>query len=370
MQAADFRIVEAKGGAVLALSGDWTATALGRAPRRLARALQGRKLSAVDLSDLAGVDTVGLLAVLRASDEPLPAKGWSARPEAKRLFDYVRGLEPEKGPPPPRLDPITRSLVRIGQGVFDFAQEMTGSMIFIGRLVMALGAALSRPRTIRWPAWFSLTERAGMDAIPIVAVTNFFIGAVIAFLGADLLTDFGASVFTVDLIAISVLREFAVVITAVLLAGRSASAFAAELGSMKMTQEVDAMQVMGVDPFQALVIPRLMSLLLMLPLLTFVAMVAGLAGGVLVAWAKLDLSPAFFLQRVTAYVPIQHFWVGVSKAPVFAVVIAAIGCRQGFAVRGDVLSLGRRVTAAVVHAIFAIIVIDAIFAMIYLEAGV
>ncbi len=182
-----------------------------------------------------------------------------------------------------------------------------------------------------------------------------------------MLRQFGAEVFAVELIGIAVLREFNILITAVLLAGRSASAFAAELGSMKMNQEIDAMKVMGVDPFEALVFPRFAALLFTIPLLTFVATLAGLAGGLLVTWSVLDLGPSFFLQRIVDSVGINQFWIGLSKAPVMAAVIAGIGCRQGLEVGGDVESLGRRVTAAVVHAIFAIILIDAIFALIYME---
>jgi len=156
----------------------------------------------------------------------------------------------------------------------------------------------------------------------------------------------------------------------VLLAGRSASSFAAEIGAMKMNQEIDAMQVMGVDPFEALVLPRFLALLFAIPLLTFVAALAGLAGGMLVTWMALDLSPAFFLQRILDNVGPKHFWIGLSKAPVMAIVIAAIGCRQGMEVGGDVESLGRRVTAAVVHAIFSIIFLDAVFAVMYMELNV
>jgi phospholipid/cholesterol/gamma-HCH transport system permease protein len=213
-------------------------------------------------------------------------------------------------------------------------------------------------------------ERAGLDALPIIAVTNFFIGATVAFLGASLLTQFGASVFTVELIGVAVLREFGVLITAVLLAGRSASSFAAELGAMKMNQEVDAMQVMGVDPFEALVLPRFLAMLCMTPLLTFVADIAGLAGGVVVTWAVLDLSPTFFLQRLLDNVGVVQLNLGLVKAPVMAVLIAAIGCRQGLEVGGDVEQLGRRVTSAVVQAIFSIIVIDAVFALVFMELGV
>jgi phospholipid/cholesterol/gamma-HCH transport system permease protein len=166
---------------------------------------------------------------------------------------------------------------------------------------------------------------------------------------------------------VGVLREFAVLITAVILAGRSASSFAAEIGAMQMNQEIDAMEVMGVDPFDALVLPRFIALFLMTPLLTLVAMMAGLAGGLLVLWPVLDLSPQFFLGRIVSNVGPTHFWIGMSKAPVMAIVVAAIGCRHGFEVRSDVEQLGRHVTAAVVQSLFAIIAIDALFALMFME---
>lgn len=370
MPGADFQIEKTRGGVALALSGDWTSMGLGRVYRRLARALDGKTVSRLDISQLGKFDTSGALVLVQTSGGRLPAGAWAERPEAGRIYAMVEKLERNVAAPPRRADFLTRSLARIGRGVHDIGQEGWLSLAFLGRLLISSGRAVVRPGRIRWPAWVSQMDRSGLDALPIVAVTNFFIGAVIAFLGADLLTQFGAQVFAVELIGVSVFREFAVVITAVLLAGRSASSFAAEIGSMKMNQEVDAMEVMGVDPFQALVIPRLAALLIMLPLLTFVGVLAGLLGGLLVTWSQLDLGPVFFLQRIEQNVGIQHLWVGLSKAPVFAIIVAAIGCRQGLAVAGDVESLGRRVTAAVVQAIFAIIVIDAVFALIYLELGV
>jgi phospholipid/cholesterol/gamma-HCH transport system permease protein len=234
-------------------------------------------------------------------------------------------------------------------------------------IARTVGYLFVSPKRIRWAAIVSLMERAGLDAIPIVAITSFFIGAVVGLLGANMLQQFGAEVFAVELIGIAVLREFNIIITAILLAGRSASAFAAEIGSMKMNQEIDAMQVMGVDPFEALVFPRFAALFLTIPLLTFVATLAGLLGGLVVVWTVLDLGPTFFLQRIVDNVGPQHFFVGLSKAPVMAMVIAGIGCRQGLEVGNDVESLGRRVTAAVVHAIFAIIMIDAAFALVFMK---
>jgi phospholipid/cholesterol/gamma-HCH transport system permease protein len=247
-------------------------------------------------------------------------------------------------------------------------------MEFLGRLLVVSIRALINlvvaPKKIRWAPIFIQMERAGLDAIPIVAITTYFIGAVVALLGVNTLRQFGAEVFTVELIGVAVLREFNIVITAVLLSGRSASAFAAELGSMKMNQEIDAMQVMGVDPFEALVLPRFVALLITIPLLTFVATLAGLLGGLTVTWTVLDLGPTFFLQRIVDNVGVTHFLVALSKAPVMAGVVASIGCRQGLLVGGDVQSLGQRVTAAVVHAIFSIIMLDAVFALIYMQLDI
>ncbi|HYC73514.1 ABC transporter permease [Brevundimonas sp.] len=368
MAAADFQIDEDEGRLTLRLIGDWTATSLGRISRRLDDSLHQRCVDAVDLSELGRFDTAGALAIVQASNCVLPETAWKQRPEAGRTYALVERLERESAGPPRRSPGWVRGFAKVGRGVQDIIGEATLSMAFLGRLIVAVGAALRHPGRIRWAAWFSQGERAGLDAIPIIAVTNFFIGAVIAYLGANMLTQFGAAVFTVQLVAVSVLREFAVVITSVLLAGRSASSFAAEIGSMRMNQEVDAMQVMGVNPFQALVIPRLAAMLAMLPLLTFVGMVAGLFGGLLVTWNELSYGPAFFVQRIAEDPKMgTHLGVGLLKAPVFAVVVAAIGCRQGMAVAGDVESLGRRVTAAVVQAIFAIIFLDAVFAMIFLE---
>jgi phospholipid/cholesterol/gamma-HCH transport system permease protein len=259
---------------------------------------------------------------------------------------------------------------RVGRGVVDIGGTIIDTLVFNGHLLTATARAITNPGRIRWASVFSLAERAGLDAIPIVAVTTFFIGAVVALLGANLLSKFGAQVFAVELIGVAVLREFNILITALLLAGRSASSFAAEIGAMKMNQEIDAMHVLGVDPFDALVFPRFLALLMSIPLLVFVATIAGLIGGLAVSWSVLGIGPTVFAQRMIDNVGPTHFWVGMSKAPVLAVVIAGIGCRQGMEVGGDVESLGRRVTAAVVHAIFATILIDAVFALIYMKLDI
>ncbi len=367
-KAANFKIDKDSAVPRVALSGDWTALGLGRAGTRLTSALRGTDEANLDISELGKFDSVAAYALSNASPRlTIPPD----RPDVHRLMELVADSRPqEQAAPHVRMNPTYAMLVRSGMGVEKVADDLFHTLAFLGRLLTTLGHVIINPGRIRLAATVSLMERAGLDALPIVAITNFFIGATVAFLGASLLTQFGASVFTVELIGVAMLREFGVLITAVLLAGRSASSFAAELGAMKMNQEVDAMQVMGVDPFDALVLPRFLAMLTMTPLLTFIGMIAGLAGGLLVTWGVLDLSPAFFLQRMLDNVGVIQLYLGLAKAPVMAVVIAAIGCRQGLEVGGDVEQLGRRVTTAVVQAIFSIIVIDAVFAMLFMELGV
>ncbi|MBL8556424.1 MAG: ABC transporter permease [Phenylobacterium sp.] len=372
--AAAFQIDAATERPTAVLSGDWTTHWMvgDGADEALAAELAGRRDVWMDLTGVRRMDTAGAFAIVRAAGrQGFSIERLKARPEQRRLIELVDNairVEPVVRPEPKGFHSLT---IRIGKGVIDLQAEFLDTMAFLGHLLVVTARMLANlvvaPRKIRWAPIFAQMERAGLDAIPIVAITTFFIGAVVALLGVNMLRQFGAEVFVVELIGVAVLREFNIVITAVLLAGRSASAFAAELGSMKMQQEVDAMQVMGVDPFEALVLPRFMALLITIPLLTFVATLAGLLGGLMVTWTTLDLGPTFFLQRIVDNVGATHFYIALSKAPVMAGVVASIGCRQGLLTGGDVESLGRRVTASVVHAIFAIIMLDAAFALIYME---
>jgi phospholipid/cholesterol/gamma-HCH transport system permease protein len=366
---ADFELVDEEGGPVLILRGDWTTAGLGRAGARLIAATRSWSPSRLDVSDLGAFDTAGAFSLLEAGVEEA-GRASEERPDVAALLALVAGARraavPVKTGGPSGL---YGALVRLGRGAAHFGAEGYRTLAFYGRLLTALGRLILHPNRFRPAATVSLMERAGLDALPIVATTSFFVGATLAFMGQDLLSQYGGQVFSVELVGISVLREFGVLVTAIILAGRSASSFAAELGAMRMNQEVDAMQVMGVDPFEALVIPRFLALLLMTPLLTFVAMIAGLVGGLLVVWGAVGLSPAFFLQRLLDNVGIGQFYLGVVKAPFLAMIIAAIGCRQGLEVGGDVESLGRRVTTAVVQALFAIIIADAAFAFLFVELG-
>ena len=370
-QAADFHFSDKPDGRAVVLTGDWTAVEIAGAGRRLAATLHEAGDLAIDMHGMGRCDTSGVFEVLRAAERSGGHNTILAPPRVQELLELVRvarGAPPT--PPPPRPPALQQLFERLGRGVFDVADSVVDFMVFNGHLLVATGRAIANPRRIRWAAVFSQAERAGLDAIPIVALTSFFIGAVVGLRGANLLRQFGAQVFAVELIGIAVLREFNVLVTALLLAGRSASAFAAEIGAMKMNQEIDAMRVLGVDPFDALVFPRFAAMLLTIPLLTLVATLAGLFGGLVVAITVLGLNPTAFLERLVSNVGVTQFWVGLSKSPVMAVVIAGIGCRQGLEVGGDVESLGRHVTSAVVQAIFSAIMIDAVFALIYMNLNV
>ncbi len=365
---ASFELDGATGSQSLALSGDWTSEGMERAPDRLAKARRAGVIAALDVAGLGRMDTAGACCLIRyvGLDAALFTQGPVAalRPDVALLATFLTAAPDTKVPP---QQPRALWLTRFGKSVDQLLDELSLNLAFLGEFMEVAGRAMVRPSHLRLAPIVTQMQRAGLDAVAIVAAANLFVGATIGFLGATLLGQFGASVFTVELVGVGVMREFAVLITAVILAGRSASSFAAEIGAMKMNQEVDAMLVMGVDPFDALVVPRFLAMLTMTPFLIFIAMVAGLVGGMLVVWPVLDLSPQFFLTRIVEHVGVRHFWIGMSKAPVMAMLIAVIGCRQGLAVQGDVEQLGRRVTSAVVQALFAILAVDAVFALMYME---
>lgn len=356
--------------------GDWVVETIGRFDAPLRRIEEGYEPGhiIIDLSFLGRIDTAGaylLGRTLRRCGDP--DGDWHYIGEhdtARRLMAEMRRRLAHCPPAEDAGGGLIAVMARIGKGVEDAWWETVDTFAFFGRTVTTFSSLVLIPARLRITATVHLMETAGVNALPIIAVLSFFIGAVVAFMGANLLETFGAAVFTVELVGISVLREFGVLITAILLAGRSDSAFTAAIGSMKMQQEIDAMKVMGLDPYEVLVIPRVIACVIMAPLLTFAAMLTGIIGGALVSWATLDISPTFFLTRMQETLGYEHFMVGMSKAPVFGLVIAIIGCRHGLQVGGDVESLGARVTTSVVQSIFAVIVIDALFAMLYLELDI
>lgn len=367
-----YDLIEAEPSPVLALRGDWTVDTIAAVDADL-RALSHRLApgALVDVAQLGRFDMAGAYILDRTFREGPPGKARIAllgeHANASRLLETARGAAVAPAPAPSGLRGFLGLIEKIGRDIAAIGEEVIETLSFLGEALAVLGRLLLNPGRIRWVSVVHVMEAAGLNALPIVVLLSFFIGLVVAYLGARILGDFGASVFTIELVAFSMLREFAVVITAVLLAGRTNSAFTAEIGAMKMRQEIDAMRVMDIEPMEALVAPRIIAMVTMTPILTFAAMVAGLAGGLLVTWAELGVSATMYFTRIADAVPEQHFWVGMSKAPVFALVLAVIGCKQGLSVGGDVGSLGARVTSSVVQSIFMVILLDALFALWFLE---
>lgn len=353
---------------VLSVIGDWTVWTVAEIQQKLG-ATKVAYDAILDVSRLDKIDTSGAylidraLGALEGIDEKIPIRG--EHPTIERLLGKVRKASPAAPPDPIRPPGFIALLNRAGYGAVQAWSEFLGLLSFIGETAATMARLVRHPSRIRWKSVVAIMEDAGLDALPIVCFLSFFIGLVIAFIGANLLAMFNASVFTVELVGIGMLREFGAVLTAILLAGRTDSAFTAQIGAMKMTQEIDAMRTIGLDPMEALVAPRLIALVIMTPLLTFAATISGIAGGLVAAWTAMDISPQMFISRFNEVVPPQHFWVGIVKAPVFALVVAMVGCRQGMLVEGDVVSLGRRTTSAVVQAIFLVIALDAAFAVLY-----
>lgn len=324
-----------------------------------------------DFKNLTRIDTAGAFVLTRAIGcHDGYCRIWSVRSGNRGQEILMKAAaEASQGMVSRPARPWYAPLERLGQGAVRGLSEVHETTAFFGRFIVVMLKTFFQPQRIRFKSVTSLIETVGLDALPIVVMLSFFVGAVIAYMGSDLLKVLGFQVFVVDLVGVSVLREFGVLITAILLAGRSNSAFTAQIGSMKMRQEIDAMTVIGLNTSETLVAPRALACLISAPVLTFAAMLAGIFGGLLVCWTQ-GISPLLFTERLRDVVDIKHFWVGMVKAPVYGLVVAIIGCRHGLAVEGSVESLGARTTTSVVQAIFTVIFLDALFAMIFLELGV
>ena len=259
---------------------------------------------------------------------------------------------------------VTPNLViRIGQKTIAGAAQIAEVLRFIGETAVALAKSVLQPQRIRWrPILFNI-RTAGFDALPIVGLLSFLLGIVVAYQGADQLRQYGANIFVVDLVGLSMLREFAPLMTAIIIAGRSGSAYAAQIGTMAVTEEIDALQTLGISPQELLVLPKVIALIIAMPLLTVFADVLGVLGGMLMARQLLDVGFIEFLDRFVKAVSPTAFMIGIGKAPVFAAIIAMVGCYQGFRTKGGADSVGRQTTRSVVQAIFLVIVADALFSI-------
>lgn len=295
-----------------------------------------------------------------------------ALPEARQLLDTVFAALPK--PDAAKADAgrpsLTQMLDRVGRSIAGAGAVLAQSLALLGMFLSRLGHSVLHPRDFRLTALVHHCQAAGLGAVPIVALMAFLIGVVLAFQGSMQLRQFGAEVFVVDLISISILRELGILLTAIIVAGRTASAFTAAIGSMKMREEIDAMRTLAIDPVAALIVPRVLALILMLPILGLIANLAGLIGGALMAWVELGISPAMFQTRLIEGTDVKHVFVGLVKAPVFALVIGIIGCQAGLRVKGTAESLGSMTSSSVVAAIFAVIVIDALFSIFFAQIGI
>ncbi|MBR9650617.1 ABC transporter permease [Thalassovita aquimarina] len=286
------------------------------------------------------------------------------------LLEVVRGNIPAPPDARPRHHDLFDWLETLGKSTWEGIRSLVEILGFLGTVVARFGGLLLHPGRLRFTSLVHHMHEIGLKAVPIVSLMAFLIGVVMAFQGAVQLRQFGAEVFVVDLIAISVLRELGILLTAIIVAGRSGAAFTASIGSMKMREEIDAMQTFGLDPVEVLVLPRVLAIAIMLPLLGFVADVMGLFGGALMSWIELGVSPGMFQTRLYDSVDVWHYAVGLIKAPFFAVIIGIVGCYEGMKVGGNAESLGRLTSTSVVLSIFLVIVADAMFSIFFSIVGV
>ncbi|WP_417210062.1 MlaE family lipid ABC transporter permease subunit [Antarctobacter sp.] len=328
----------------------------------------------LDLSQVEAMDTAGAW-LLVTTQNAVQGRGGrceiaGASQNHADLLEVVRQSIPDQAPTAKPRHGFFDWLEVIGQKTWFGILGVIEMLGFLGAVLARLGYVAIHPRRLRVTSLVHHMQEVGLNAVPIVSLMAFLIGVVMAFQGAVQLRQFGAEVFVVDLIAISVLRELGILLTAIIVAGRSGAAFTAAIGSMKMREEIDAMRTFGLDPIEILILPRVLALVIMLPLLGFVADVMGLLGGAMMSWIELDVSPGMFQTRLYDSVDVWHYAVGLIKAPFFAVIIAIVGCYEGMKVGGDAESLGRLTSTSVVLSIFLVIVADAMFSILFAVIGI
>ncbi len=371
-----------EGSLELQLSGEWRALQMPEIDAALAALdLSGVRKVVIVADRVAALDLSGawrLRELLRQlASQQIEATFRGAEPDQLRLIDATLAREVPfggaAGVPHTEThleEAIRRPLIDIGRGSIRLVRHLQQGLAFLGRVSVTFAFALLRPRRLRPISIARHVYDTGITAIPIVALIAFLISVIIAYMSAQQLISFGATIFVVDLVTIGVLRELGVLLTAIIVAGRSGSAFAAEIGAMRLNEEVDALIATGVDPFEVLVLPRVLGLIIALPLLTVIADIIGLMGGALLCRFLLDMPLTQFVDRVNEAIAPTTFWVGIVKAPVFALAIALAGAYRGMQVRGSSRELGRLTTVAVVQSIFLVILADAVFAVLFLELDI
>jgi phospholipid/cholesterol/gamma-HCH transport system permease protein len=356
--------------------GSWTAAnaaTLERLSDDVAPQLDSAGHVRIDLTGVRELDTLGAWLLEKMSRRAISA---SHRADVVGIADNYTGLIEEvrqvnrRAPvQAPALNPIVARLGDIGRGTIGASEDVTAFLQMLGSLCIAVLGVLRRPRSLRLTSLTYQLYRVGWQAIPIVVLITFLIGAIIAQQGIFHFRKFGADSYVVDMVGILVLRELGVLIVAIMVAGRSGSAYTAELGSMKMREEIDALSTMGLDPVEVLMLPRILALIGALPILSFIGSMAALYGGGFVAWFYGGMGPAIFIARLHDAVSVTHFEVGIIKAPFMALVIGIVACSEGLRVKGSAESLGKQTTTSVVKSIFLVIVLDGLFAVFFASIG-
>ncbi len=327
----------------------------------------GKRPGSLDLSEVTLLDSAGAWLLARVTGQGAEgAIPWvNLAPEFQPLAERVLAAGPKVTPEQAKPRSFVDWVADIGAGAEEVLNEGLDLVAFFGEFVLAVGRVMLRPRRFRWKPLLVHIEQTGINALPIVGLISFLVGVVLAYQGADQLRRFGAQIFTVNMVGVSVLREMGILLTAIVVAGRSGSAFTAQIGTMQVSEEVDALRTMGLDPMEVLAIPRVAALVISLPLLTFFADLMGLLGGGMMCVLLVDISFSQYLGLLNSAITTTHFWVGMVKAPVFAILIALVGCFEGLRVSGSAESVGKMTTRAVVEGIFLVIIFDALFSVLF-----
>ena len=363
---ADFTVDDEGGRRFVRFTGALTLARLQDIPARLAQVDPAP--AAIDLSGIERMDTVGAWVVHRmVRDRSVEVTG--ATEDQSNLLEQVAAADKPLKVRPDRRSSFLRVLAEMGDAVIAAGRTLFGLLGFFGGTLVSSWDLIRHPGRFRWNAIVRQFEVVGVKALAIIGLMSFLIGIVIAQQGAIQLRQFGAEVFAINLVGRLTFRELGVLMTAIMVAGRSGSAFAAQIGSMRLAEEVDAMRTIGVSPMEALVLPRVIAAVLMMPLLSVYAALTALVGGGLFSWISLDIPPITFVARLREVVPLTDFLQTLIKAPVFGVIIAMAGCFQGMQVAGSAESVGLRTTSAVVQSIFLVIILDAFFAVFFASIG-
>lgn len=377
-------------GKIVRLSGQWTALALARdrgvvvrRAHKLARgparaggripslgagsaAAQGGPVSRWDLSAIDRLDHVGGQALWRVWGHRLP-EGLTLTDNQRTIFERIQRLDEAREEPEPviRHDPVTR----LGLALMQFGEHLFGGIAMFGRVILDLGSIARRPKTMPWTEISANVYNAGAKALPITALVAFLIGIVLSYLSAQQLQQFGANRYIVNILGLSVIRELGPVLAAILVAGRSGSAITAQIGVMRVTEELDAMRVMGIPHGLRIVLPRVLALGVAMPLLVMWTNIVALSGGALAAKLALGIDVNFFIRSLPGVVPIANLWIGLGKGVVFGMLIALVGCHFGFRIKANSQSLGEGTTTSVVTSITVVILADAVFAILFQNVG-